>query len=139
MGTLMKNGIPYGGGSGGESVEIVDNLESTDTDKALSANMGRELKEIIDNADISTITRTLSLTLTFTNGSASIDLTQYILDGYKLGQSCFAQLASSGSYMINACEISSGNTMTVKCYRFADGTGCNSSLPAKIMFILQKI
>lgn len=77
MGTLMKNGIPYGGGGGGdnsktvtyeqyknlseaeknsdttyyvpdypeETVEIVDNLESTDTDKALSANMGRELKE----------------------------------------------------------------------------------------------
>lgn len=77
MGTLMKNGIPYGGGGGGdnsktvtyeqyknlseaeknsdttyyvpdypeETVEIVDSLDSTDTDKALSANMGRKLKE----------------------------------------------------------------------------------------------
>ena len=35
--------------SSGDSIEIVDNLISTDTDKALSANMGRELKEQIDN------------------------------------------------------------------------------------------
>lgn len=34
---------------GGESVEVVDNLESESTTAALSANMGRELKEMIDN------------------------------------------------------------------------------------------
>ena len=34
-----------GGGSTGTTVEVVDNLDSTDIDKALSANMGRQLKE----------------------------------------------------------------------------------------------
>lgn len=36
-------------GGGGGSVEIVDNLTSYDTDKALSANMGRQLSDNIDN------------------------------------------------------------------------------------------
>ena len=34
---------------GSSSVDIVDNLTSTDTNKALSANQGRILKEEIDN------------------------------------------------------------------------------------------
>lgn len=34
---------------GGESVEVVDNLESDSTTAALSANQGRVLKEMIDN------------------------------------------------------------------------------------------
>ncbi len=33
----------------GETVEIVDNLISTDTDKALSANQGKVLKDLIDS------------------------------------------------------------------------------------------
>jgi hypothetical protein len=36
-------------GSSGGGIDVVDNLTSTDKDKALSANMGRELKEQIDN------------------------------------------------------------------------------------------
>lgn len=43
MGAIIKKNVVYSG----SSVEIVDNLESTDSDKALSANMGRELKEDI--------------------------------------------------------------------------------------------
>lgn len=37
--------------SSGSSVTIEDNLTSTSTSSALSANMGRELKEMIDNID----------------------------------------------------------------------------------------
>ena len=33
------------GGNSGSNVEVVDSLDSTDIDKALSANMGRQLKE----------------------------------------------------------------------------------------------
>lgn len=33
---------------GGESVEVVDNLDSEDTTAALSANQGRVLKEMIE-------------------------------------------------------------------------------------------
>ena len=36
----------------GDTVEVVDNLESTDTEAALSANMGRQLKEDIDNINL---------------------------------------------------------------------------------------
>lgn len=38
-----------GGGGGGSNVEVIDNLESTDTEAALSANQGRVLKSLIDN------------------------------------------------------------------------------------------
>ena len=37
------------GGNSGSNVEVLDNLDSTDPNKALSANMGRQLKEDIDN------------------------------------------------------------------------------------------
>jgi len=48
------DGTEAGGGSGGGSnVEVVDNLESTDTEAALSANQGRVLKGLIDNAQTS--------------------------------------------------------------------------------------
>ena len=36
----------------GTNVEIVDNLDSTDTNKALSANQGRALKELINSINI---------------------------------------------------------------------------------------
>lgn len=36
----------------GTNVEIIDNLDSTDTDKALSANQGRALKELINSINI---------------------------------------------------------------------------------------
>ena len=40
-------------GSGGGSTTIINNLTSTATDAALSANMGRYLKSLIDNIDVS--------------------------------------------------------------------------------------
>lgn len=43
MAAIIKNDVVYGGGS---SAEFVDNLTSTDTDKGLTANMGRELNEL---------------------------------------------------------------------------------------------
>lgn len=50
----FADGTEAGGGSGGGSnVEVVDNLESTDTEAALSANQGRVLKSLIDNAQTS--------------------------------------------------------------------------------------
>ena len=51
----MADGTEAGGGSGsgGSNVEVVDNLTSTDTEAALSANQGRVLKELIDNAQTS--------------------------------------------------------------------------------------
>lgn len=60
-------GIGYSdiGGSSG-SVEIVDSLDSTDTDKALSANMGRELKENLEYYDVS-ITPASGVALTSTS------------------------------------------------------------------------
>lgn len=49
----FADGTEAGGGSGGGSgsggVEVIDNLTSTDTKAALSANMGRNLKQLIDN------------------------------------------------------------------------------------------
>ena len=39
----------YPGNEVGETVEVVDNLDSTDPEAALSANMGRQLKEDIEN------------------------------------------------------------------------------------------
>lgn len=47
----FADGTETGGGSGGGSgsVEVIDNLTSTDTEAALSANMGRNLKQLIDN------------------------------------------------------------------------------------------
>ena len=46
----FADGTEAGGGSGGgSSVEVVDNLTSTDTEAALSANQGRVLKDLIDN------------------------------------------------------------------------------------------
>lgn len=60
MGKLIKNGIPYGGG---DSVEIVDNLESTDTDKALSANQGNAIKNMLgDQVTYSLSGTTLTIT-----------------------------------------------------------------------------
>lgn len=50
----FADGTEAGGGSGGGSnVEVIDNLESTDTEAALSANQGRVLKSLIDNAQTS--------------------------------------------------------------------------------------
>lgn len=48
-GTLILNGVAYGGSGGGSSVPIIDNLTSDDTDKALSVNQGKILKELVDN------------------------------------------------------------------------------------------
>jgi len=46
----FADGTEAGGGSGGGSnVEVIDNLESTSTVAALSANMGRNLKQLIDD------------------------------------------------------------------------------------------
>lgn len=46
----FADGTEAGGGSGGGSnVEVIDNLESTSTEAALSANMGRNLKQLIDD------------------------------------------------------------------------------------------
>lgn len=47
------------GDPGKDSVEIIDNLTSTDTDKALSANMGKELNNKVDN-EISAIETTVN-------------------------------------------------------------------------------
>ena len=51
----FADGTEAGGGSGGGSgsVEVIDNLTSTDTEAALSANQGRVLKSLIDNAQTS--------------------------------------------------------------------------------------
>ena len=50
----FADGTEAGGGSGGSgSVEVIDNLESTSTEAALSANQGRVLKSLIDNAQTS--------------------------------------------------------------------------------------
>lgn len=50
----FADGTETGGGSGGGSnVEVIDNLESTSTEAALSANQGRVLKSLIDNAQTS--------------------------------------------------------------------------------------
>lgn len=50
----FADGTEAGGGSGGGSnVEVIDNLESTSTVAALSANQGRVLKSLIDNAQTS--------------------------------------------------------------------------------------
>ena len=44
------SGNESGGGSGGGSnIDVIDNLESTSAEDALSANMGRNLKALIDN------------------------------------------------------------------------------------------
>lgn len=45
---LGRGNITIEGGSGGSSVEVVDNLESESTTAALSANQGRVLKEMIE-------------------------------------------------------------------------------------------
>lgn len=46
----FADGTETGGSGGGSgSVEVIDNLESTSTVAALSANMGRNLKQLIDN------------------------------------------------------------------------------------------
>lgn len=63
------------GEPGKDSVEIIDNLTSTDTDKALSANMGKELNDKIDN-EISAIEKTVNSVAsgspkgTYTNAAA---------------------------------------------------------------------
>ena len=51
--TLMNadGSIPAERLSNAPKTEVIDNLESTDTDKALSANQGKELKTLVDNAD----------------------------------------------------------------------------------------
>ena len=53
-GEISASGAGDGSGSGG-SVTIVDNLNSTSTDAALSANQGRVLKSLIDSK-ISSVT-----------------------------------------------------------------------------------
>lgn len=46
----FASGTEAGGGSGGGSnIDVIDNLESTSTEDALSANQGRVLKSLIDN------------------------------------------------------------------------------------------
>lgn len=50
----FASGTEAGGGSGGGSnIDVIDNLESTSTEDALSANMGRNLKALIDNIQTS--------------------------------------------------------------------------------------
>ena len=48
MGRLIRNGTEYSGSI--LSVNIVNNLESTSINSALSANMGRELNDKLANA-----------------------------------------------------------------------------------------
>lgn len=43
-------------------ISIIDNLNSTDTDKALSANQGKALKDLIDANIVSTLTITVPIT-----------------------------------------------------------------------------
>ena len=124
MGTLMKNGIPYGGGGGGDnsrtvtyeqynnlseaeknsdttfyvtdypggSVEIVDSLESTDTDKALSANMGRELKDnMIEPPSNSSL-----ISSSFTSGSTyTTDENCWVVATAKTNATTYAMLTLS--------------------------------------------
>lgn len=51
-GEISAYGAGESSSSGGGSVTIVDNLTSTATDVALSANQGRVLRDLIDNIDI---------------------------------------------------------------------------------------
>ena len=51
------------GGTGGNNIDIVDNLESTDTDKALSANQGNVIKNMLgDQVTFSLSGTTLTIT-----------------------------------------------------------------------------
>lgn len=46
----ITDGSGGAGGGGGGSINVIDNLESTSIDSALSANMGRELNEKLSTA-----------------------------------------------------------------------------------------
>jgi len=48
------------GDKGDPGVDVIDNLTSTDTDKALSAKQGKVLKDTINNLDISTDAENIS-------------------------------------------------------------------------------
>lgn len=45
----IKKAKPLGGGSGGSDINVIDNLESTSSEDALSANQGRVLNGLITN------------------------------------------------------------------------------------------
>jgi hypothetical protein len=49
VGSVSANGV---GDIDEDKVEVVDNLNSTESDAALSANQGRVLKELIDNLQL---------------------------------------------------------------------------------------
>ena len=67
MPAIIRKDVVYPGGS----VDVVDNLDSTASDKALSANMGRELNEKITFKDFVVETKTWSAY----ERSTSLDIT----------------------------------------------------------------
>lgn len=50
VGSVSANGVDTEGSTAGQ-LQVVDNLNSTDPTKALSANQGRVLKDLIDNIE----------------------------------------------------------------------------------------
>lgn len=91
----------YGAGESGSGgiVTIVDNLTSTATDAALSANMGRHLKSLIDNIDVSQLDTSNFVTLNTeqTISGAKTFSKEVVSDSYFKGTSYTAKFSTDTS------------------------------------------
>lgn len=76
--------------------------------------------------------------LAFSNGVASVDVSQYIPEGFTL-ISCIAQLADADTEVINSVTISE-NTLSIKCRKIFDGSAYSGTVSViRCMGVCQKI
>lgn len=94
----------------GTNVEIIDNLDSTDTDKALSANQGRALKELINSINIE-------------GGTSNIDVSNLL----KIGNGLSGEYDTSNNrWNIEHGLNGTANSIDLKKLNFGDTIEINS-------------
>lgn len=128
MGAIIKKNVVYGSGG---SVEIVDNLESTDSDKALSANMGRELNNKIEEKKFISVSMTEHLSssdlkygktaegLLIINGSMAVKAN--VANGTTLTTLPEGYRPSSSKWLIGMCITSSGTKEPIQVLLSSNG------------------
>ena len=95
-----------------EKIELVDNLTSTDTSKALTAKQGKVLKDLIDNFNV-----------LLTSDDASLDSLQELVDFIKVNKTT-----------LNALEISSIAGLDTALSNKVDKTQVLTSVPTGAVF-----
>lgn len=124
--TISDDNVISASGGGG-SVDIVDNLTSTDTTKALSANMGRELQDtkqdlLVSGTNIKRINGTSLI------GSGSLNLNTY--NKYSYNQEIKDGALTDSAASFTTYMLTNPNPAQISSFTFTDENGNSETLSA---------